>query len=424
MNTSPGRLMHSSVTSGSASSGRSARSVSSSARQLRAGATPGLSAAATARAAHRRCRKSRSRATSTWMRSPLCLMTVGGMLTVSLNTSVRRPGTPTGAYDRPCRPLLADCTAACTRAVDDRDQHARRRSAARNAGRTSPGSPDAPEFVGARRIQWHEHAGRACAPRSTARTRAPSPAAPGRASRRQLRAALEQHHLAVGAEGVGGRDAGRHARQRGVDGGLQRAVDEGALGQQQPLRRQASARGTAAWRRASSNAARLRRSAPQRRRSRVAAPAGRAVSAPRGGTQPGRAAAGWRRARTPPRQSALAGQLGCGLGRRSGTPRGACGARESWARCASGSVGGRRRSASAIGVRGGSGGSMCPSARQRHLALGARWLTRSAALWLRAPGASTCVRVVPGQRAQPEHDSSRPSGEHVARRATAGSTRR
>ena len=47
----------------------------------------------------------------------------------------------------------------------------------------------------------------------------------------ELGAALEQHHPAVSTEGIRGRDAGRHPRQRRVDRGLQGAIDKRALGQ-------------------------------------------------------------------------------------------------------------------------------------------------------------------------------------------------
>ena len=91
---SPGELMHSSVTSGSARIGRRLRSVSSSAeaRGIWGRAAAMLTAGAFMR--HSLAfstytdRKSTSRATRIWMRSPWFLTTVGGMLIVLRSTSV------------------------------------------------------------------------------------------------------------------------------------------------------------------------------------------------------------------------------------------------------------------------------------------------------------------------------------------------
>src|SRR5205085_8968035 len=58
----------------------------------------------------------------------------------------------------------------------------------------------------------------------------------------ELGAALEQHDLAVCSEGVGGNDAGGHARERRIDRGLERAVDECAPRQEETLRRQKTRR--------------------------------------------------------------------------------------------------------------------------------------------------------------------------------------
>ena len=46
----------------------------------------------------------------------------------------------------------------------------------------------------------------------------------------EFAAALEQHHLSVRTKGIRRRDAGRHAGERRVDSGLERAIDEGTLG--------------------------------------------------------------------------------------------------------------------------------------------------------------------------------------------------
>ena len=61
------------------------------------------------------------------------------------------------------------------------------------------------------------------------------PAGPGRGSRRRASCRAPGARPAVGAEGIGRRDAGRHPGQRRVDRGLERAIDEGALGEQEPL---------------------------------------------------------------------------------------------------------------------------------------------------------------------------------------------
>src|ERR1700738_3136270 len=103
-------------------------------------------------------------------------------------------------------------------AVDHRDQQ--RRAEARPEMIVDVAcDAGAPEFIGTGRIELDNHARRGprFAPKNKEAAHPLRDLTPRLAD--QLAAALEQHHLAVGAEDIEGGDTGRHSRQFGIDGG-------------------------------------------------------------------------------------------------------------------------------------------------------------------------------------------------------------
>ena len=136
----------------------------------------------------------------------------------------------------------------------------------------------------------------------------------------ELRSPFHEHRGAIGTEGVGRGDARGHPGQGGIERGLQGAINEGALRQQEPLRRQH----LRAHRGRQSSALR----ALAARHSRPRRPGSRSPAGPPGGPSDGRATysfgvggAGSRIAVAPARergsrQAPLQGNLGGRLGGR------------------------------------------------------------------------------------------------------------
>ena len=237
-----GRLMQSSVTSGSARIGRRARRLSSSAELestswARESTVMALCPVRGTELATRSAytgRKSTSRATNTWMRDPLGLGDGGRDIDGAAQHLRHDIGGGRGAYHHRSAAVLG-VHRALHRPIDDGEQDGGTKSIPEMRVHLA-GKTRASEFIRPRGSERHDDA---CG-RPGLRPEHEDPRRPllhlatGFAD--ELRSALQEHDGSIRTEGVGRGHAGRHARQRRVDRGLERAVDEGALGQQKSTR--------------------------------------------------------------------------------------------------------------------------------------------------------------------------------------------
>src|SRR5580700_7918501 len=236
---SRGRLMHSSVTSGRASSGRNARKVRSSAETSPAvdgdGNAPGGGA--------------REKPSATGGRrvqfidGPEIKITRHQYLdTVAVafdhcRRNVERILQNLRQYVLRCRRCVNHRAAgtvrslypSLNRAVDDRHQH-RRAEALPEVTLHLARQTRTPELVGSGGIEGYNHTLRCtCLRPQYENTRLPLLHLSA-CFTHQLGPAFEQHHLAIRAESVGRSYAGGHAGQTRIDGGLERAVNECPFG--------------------------------------------------------------------------------------------------------------------------------------------------------------------------------------------------
>ncbi len=138
-------------------------------------------------------------------------VTVGGMLIVLLRTSVMTSCGARGVVDHRAAVVRATARPPARRHRSRRSESPRR-SAARSADSTLPGSPERPSSsVPGEASGTTTPVGVRASVQSTKTPRLPCCTCP-RVSPDELRAALEQHDRAIGTEGIGRRDAGRHAR--------------------------------------------------------------------------------------------------------------------------------------------------------------------------------------------------------------------
>ena len=186
-----GWLMHSSVTSGSLRIGpqRPQGELERRARERFESAAAPVTAASlqaplrSPRAVHRPDRKSTSRATKTWIRSPWALVTVGGMLTVLSQHLRHHIRGARGVEDRRMPPLFCGIHGPLHGAIDD-GQKDRRAKALQEVPIHLAREARAPELIRARGAQAARRRRSACAPRSRARRCARAPARPRRGFRR------------------------------------------------------------------------------------------------------------------------------------------------------------------------------------------------------------------------------------------------